>query len=61
MSREKRKTFSSARDVFKTYLPKSTQESKMNRGYGQIEDMRTSELLEGFKSSLKRQARRQTS
>ena len=61
MSREKRKTFSSAREVFKTYLPKSIQEQKMNSGYGQIEDSRTSELLEEFKSNLKRQARRQTS
>jgi hypothetical protein len=58
MSHQKRKTFSSAREVFKTYLPKSTQEERVNSGYGQIEDSRTSELLEGFKSSLKRQARR---
>lgn len=58
MSRKKRKTFSSAREVFKTYLPKSPQESKMNSRYGQIEDSRTSKLLEGFKSNLKKQARR---
>jgi len=61
MSREKRKTFSSAREVFKTYLPKSTQERKMNSGYGKIEDSSTSDLLDVFKSSLKRQTHRQTS
>jgi len=58
MSCEKRKTFSSAREVFKTYLPKSTQEGKMNSDYGQVEDHSTSKLLEDFKSSLKRKARR---
>lgn len=61
MNLEKRKTFSSAREVFKTYLPKSIQEKKLNSGYVQIEDNRTSELLEEFKSNLNRQARHQTS
>lgn len=61
MNREKHKTFSSAREVFKTYLPKSTQERKMNSGHGKIEDSSTSDLLDVFKSSLKRQTRRQTS
>ena len=58
MSHKKRKTFSSAREVFKTYLPKSAHERRVNSGYGQIEDSRTSKLLEGFKSNLKKQARR---
>jgi len=61
MNRKKRKTFSSAREVFKTYLPKSMQEKKMNSGHGESEDSRTSDLLEVFKSNLKRQTRRQTS
>ena len=61
MKRRKPKTFSSAREVFNTYLPKSTQESEIDSGYGQAEDRRTSELLEDFRSSLERQTRRQTS
>lgn len=58
MNRVKRKTFSSAREVFRTYLPKSTQKTEINSDYEQVEDRRASELLEEFKSSLKRQARR---
>lgn len=61
MKRRKPKTFSSAREFFNTYLPKSTQEGEINSGYGQVEDRRTSELLEDFRSSLERQTRRQTS
>jgi len=61
MSRGKHKVFSSAREVFKTYLPKSMQEGKMNSGHGEIEDSRTSDLVDVFKSNLKRQTRRQTS
>jgi hypothetical protein len=58
MSREKPKTFSSAREVFKTYLPRTSKQAILNSGYGQVEDTRTSKLLQDFKSSLKRQARR---
>ena len=53
MSRTKRKTFSSTREIFKTYLPKNTQGRK-----GNIEDQRTNELLEHFKSSLEKKTRR---
>ncbi|MCP4262898.1 MAG: hypothetical protein GY774_36115 [Planctomycetes bacterium] len=58
MSRAKPKTFSSAREVFKTYLPKSTQEGQINSNYDKVEDTRTSKLLEDFKSSLERKVRR---
>ncbi len=61
MERRKPRTFSSAREFFNTYLPKSTQEREINSGYGQVEDRRTSELLEDFRSSLERQTHRQTS
>jgi hypothetical protein len=57
MNRAKRRTFSSAREVFKTYLPKSIREEEMNSGYSQVENRRMSELLENFKSSLEKQAR----
>ena len=60
MSRAKRKTFSSAREVFRTYLPQSTQKRDLNRDDDQVEENRTSKLLEDFKSSLKRRVRRQT-
>lgn len=58
MSRAKPKTFSSAREVFKTYLPKSTQEGQTNCNYDQVEDPRTSKLLEDFKSNIERRGRR---
>ena len=58
MKRRKHKTFSSAREFFNTYLPKSTKEREINSGYDQVEDQRTSELLEDFRSSLERQTRR---
>ena len=61
MERRKPKTFSSAREFFNTYLPKSTQEREINGSYDQVEDQRTSELLEDFRSSLERQTRPQTS
>ena len=61
MKRTKPRNFSSAREVFNAYLPKSTQEREVNSGYGQVEDQRTKELLEDFRSSLERQTRRQTS
>ena len=57
MSREKHKTFSSAREIFKTYLPRNAQEEEMNSGYDQVENRRTSELLEEFKSNLEKQTR----
>lgn len=61
MNRAKRKTFSSAREVFRTYLPKSTQKREINSDDDRVEDHSTSKLLEDFKSSLKRRVRRQTS
>ena len=57
MNRVKRNTFSSAREVFKTYLPKSSQEES-NSDYGQVEDRRTNKLLEDFKSRLEKQTQR---
>jgi len=59
MSRAKPKTFSSAREVFKTYLPKNTQEGKTNSSYDQVEDPHTSQLLEDFKSNIERKGHRQ--
>lgn len=61
MKRTKPRTFSSAREVFNAYLPKSIRERKSNSGYGQVEDQHTRELLEDFRSNLERQTRRQTS
>ena len=61
MKRTKPKTFSSAREFFNTYLPKSTQKREINSGYGPVEDQRTDELLENFRSILEKQTRSQTS
>ena len=58
MKRKKPKTFSSAREVFNTYLPKSRQKGEMNSDYGQVGDQRISELLKDFRSSMERQTRR---
>lgn len=61
MNRVKRKTFSSAREVFKAYLSTSVQGREIDRDYTQVEERRTNELLENFKSNLQKQTRRQTS
>ena len=61
MKKRKLKTFSSAREIFNTYLPKSTQEGKIISPYAQEEDIHTNELLEHFRSSLEKQTRRKTS
>ena len=61
MNRVKDKTFSSAREVFKAYLSTSVQVREIDRDYTQVEERRTNELLEDFKSNLQKQTRRQTS
>jgi hypothetical protein len=57
MKRVKKNTFSSAREIFKTYLPKKSQD-EMNNDYVQAEDKRTTKLLEVFKSRLAKQTPR---
>jgi hypothetical protein len=54
MNSKNKKTFSSAREVFRRYLPKSTEEDQINNK-GKIQDISTRDFLDVFKSGIKKQ------
>jgi len=54
MRSKNKKTFSSAREVFKTYIPKSTETEQINNR-GKIQEVSERDFLDTFKSGIKKQ------